>query len=240
MDTTIRLNTRLVGNMSKALYMPAAEIVAATGMNRSTWYRIVESPHILTVQQLLVIANTLHIPARRFFLTDDDDVIGKREDYVAEPYQECSYDADMLQSTVESRPDLSWQQAAEATGVTRDNLRLSLLGITHHTPVIRFLKACQAWEMDPFTVLIDPNPDPPKPEGRRDRRDHQGLRAEIDALRKDVRSLGETVDGLKRMYEELQKAHAALARRVSVNFENVNGSHISIADNELMPPEPDK
>ena len=240
MDTTIRLNTKLIKNLSKVLFMPAAEIIATTGMNRSTWYRIAESPHIITMQQLLLVANRLHIPARRFFSTGKADFIGKREDYIAEPYEDCTYDSDMLQSTVETRPDISWQQAADATGVTRDNLRLSLLAVTH-TPVVRFLKACEAWGIDPFTILTDPNPEPERGEKQKARRqDTSGIRAEISGLREEVRALSRTVDDLKRKYDELLKAHAALVRRVSVNFENVNASHISIAADKYRDPEPDK
>jgi len=237
MDKTIRLNTKLIKNLSKVLYMPAAEIVAVTGMNRSTWYRIAESPQIITVQQLLLVANSLHVPVRRFFSTDRTDIVGKREDYITELYEECAYDADMLQSTVDARPDISWQQAADATGVTRDNLRMSLLAVTH-TPVVRFLKACEAWGIDPFTILTDPNPEPVKETSKAKKQ--ADLRAEISELRKDIRALSETVGELTRKYEALTKKHDALARRVSVNFENVNGSHISIAADELMPPEPDK
>ena len=232
METPIRLNTKLIKNLSKVLFMPAAEIIATTGMNRSTWYRIAESPHIITMQQLLLVANRLHIPARRFFSTDRTDFIGKREDYITEPYEECAYDADMLQSMVEARPDISWQQAANATGISRDNLRLSLLAVTH-TPVVRFLKACEAWGIDPFTILTDPNPEPQKGQKNGKHQDAKDLRAEIGVLRKDIRALSETIGDLKEKYEALLKEHADLERRVG-------GSHIGIAADECPEPEPDK
>ena len=232
METPIRLNTKLIKNLSKVLFMPAAEIIATTGMNRSTWYRIAESPHIITMQQLLLVANRLHIPARRFFSTGRTDVIGKREDYITEPYKECAYDADMLQRTVDARFDISWQQAANATGISRDNLRLSLLTITH-TPVVRFLKACEAWGIDPFTILTDPNPEPQKEQKKGRRQDAQDLRAEIGVLKNDIRSLSETIADLTRKYEALLKEHADLERRVG-------GSHIGIAADERPEPEPDK
>ena len=229
MDKTVRLNTRLVKNLSKVLFMPAAEIIAATGMNRSTWYRIVESPHIVTVQQLLVVADSLHIPARRFFSTGRTDVIGKRDDYITEDYEPCRYDADTLRDIVDSRADLSWKMVADATGVTRDNLRLSLLAVTH-TPVVRFLKACEVWGIDPFTILVDPNPEPVPESKRKARRQEQpDLHAEIGELRSDIRTLSESIDDLTRKYEALLKTIDDLTRRVGVNIGNISSSYIGIA-----------
>lgn len=238
MDKTVRLNVKLIRNLSKVLFMPAAEIVAVTGLNRSTWYRIVESPHIITVQQLLVVADSLHIPARRFFSTEKADVIGRREDYITEDYRPCRYDADTLQDMVDSRPDLSWQQAADATRVTRDNFRLSMLAVTH-TPVVRFLKACEVWGIDPFTVLIDPNPEPiTEKKGRQQKL--PDLNAEIAGLRSDVHRLSSTVDDLIRKYEMLLDAHKSLVKRVNVNIENVSSSYIGIAADPLSPTDDDK
>ena len=239
MDKTYRLNTRLIKNLSSAVFMPAAEIVDATGMNRSTWYRIVESPHILTVQQLIVIADGLHIPVRRFFSEGRTDVIGRREDYIAEDYRPCSYDADTLQDIIDSRPDLSWQMAAEATRVTRDNLRLSLLAVTH-TPVVRFLKACEAWKLDPFRILVDPNPEPKTEKRKGQKTEKADLRAEIGRLRDDVQALSGTVEDLVRKYEALLDAHKSLAQRVSVNIGNVSRSYIGITADPLSTKDPDK
>lgn len=239
MDKTYRLNTRLIRDLGKVLFMPAAEIVAATGMNRSTWYRIVESPHIITVQQLLVIADSLHIPVRRFFFTGRTDVVGKRDDYITEDYLPCRYDADALQDMVDSRPDLSWQQAADATRVTRDNFRLSMLAVTH-TPVVRFLKACEVWGIDPFTVLVDPNPEPVTEKKKGGGKEQTDLHAEIGRLRDDVRALSGTVDDLIRKYEMLLDAHKSLVKRINVNIENVSSSYIGIAANPLSPTDDDK
>lgn len=234
MDTAYRLNTRLIKNLSKVLFMPAPEIIATTGINYSTWYRIVESPQLLTVQQLIVVADSLHIPVRRFFSKGKTDIIGRRDDYITEDYQPCRYDTAELQRILDSRPDLSWQMAADANHITRDNFRLSMLAVTH-TPVVRFMKACEVWGIDPFMVLIDPNPEPVPEEKNNKRKDYQNLRTEIGELRGDIRRLSDTIDDLTRKYEALLKAHDALAHRVSVNIENVSYSHIGIAADPLSP-----
>ncbi|MCK8622542.1 hypothetical protein [Prevotella sp. E13-27] len=115
-----------------------------------------EKPSIITVQQLLTIANGLHIPVRHFFSTGCDNIISHRDYYIKEPYLPCHYDANALQEIVSKRPDITWQKAADATGVTRDNLRKSLLGDSR-TPITRFLAACNALDVDPFAIIVDPN-----------------------------------------------------------------------------------
>ena len=156
MKENIHLNTKLVTSLGSVLHMSTPMMIEATLFYRSTWYRIMEKPETITVQQLLTIANGLHIPVRHFFSTGSDNIIGHRDYYIKEPYLPCRYDANALQEIVSKRPDITWQKAADATGITRDNLRKSLLGDSR-TPITRFLAACNALDVDPFAILIDPN-----------------------------------------------------------------------------------
>lgn len=225
---TIRLNAKLIASLGEAKFLSVGEMIDATINNKSTWYRILKTPEKITLQQLLAIANGLHIPVRRFFLTDGKEAVVKRcEDYIVDDYQPCGYDADALRRMVESRHDATWQKAAAATGITRDNLKNSLLAV-RRTPVTRFLDACQALKIDPFTILLDPNPEP-KPKGRRAPTADSPLHAEVKLLRRDLESLNRVVDDLKQKYESLLRDHEALVRRISVNIENINNSSVSIA-----------
>lgn len=239
---TVRLNTKLISSLSNVLFIPAAEIINATSIANSTWYRITQTPVIISIQQLLAIANGLHIPARRFFSTDMADYIGRRDDYITEPYLPCHYDEAALQELVTSRPGTTWAKAAKATGMSYSRLRDSLLAVTR-TPVVRFLAVCASFEIDPFSILIDPNPEPKK--GKRGVtpantsgwvKEAEALRTEIGRLYEDVSSLSATVDELTRKYDALLRVHEMLARRLSVNIENVNSSYIGIAAEPL----PDK
>lgn len=152
-----RLNTKLLRALENVLLMQVKEIIRISGFTTTTWYRIMSDPEKITVQQLLTLANSLHIPVRRFFFTGKTGAVGDRKDYVVEPYLECYYDGDAIKQFIERTPGATWQKAAVATGITRDWLRKSLLGAVR-TPITRFLSACFALEIDPFTVLIDPNP----------------------------------------------------------------------------------
>lgn len=226
----LRLNTKLISSLNSVLFIPAAEIIVRTGIAGSTWYRIVQTPVIISIQQLLAIANGLSIPVRRFFSFGRADVIGKRDDYVSDPYTPCYYDDAALQKLVDERPDATWKKAAKAAGMSYSRLRNSLLGETR-TPVTRFITVCEAFEVDPFTILKDPNPEPKTRAGRNAAPAQEGtdaFRAEVNGLREDIRSLSGTVEELAAKYESLLEAYETLAHRISVNIDTVNGSYIGI------------
>ena len=153
----LQFNTTLLQSLGRLLRMTNAEIMKATGISNATWYRILARPDEITVQQLMAIANGLHIPARRFFTIDGTNTIGGQDDYIENPYRPCSYDAMALQQLINTRNGTTWQDVANLLGMTRVNLRNSLLSITR-LPVARLLKVCEAFGIDPFVAIIDPNP----------------------------------------------------------------------------------
>ena len=228
---TFRLNTRLLTSLSNILFMPSAEIREATNIATTTWYNIMRQPTGITIQQLLSIANGLHVPVRRFFSTDKADIIGRREDYITEPYQLCHYDEAALHEFVQNRATTAtWKKAADATGMSYSRLRNSLLAITR-TPVTRFLTVCNVFEIDPFAILIDPNPDLlTKKDKRQPTSPNTALRGEIDTLRKDIDTLNDTIANLKEKYEQLLQAHQLLQNHVNAG---INGSNIGIAAEPL-------
>ena len=89
MKATLRLNTSIFPVLSQVLGISKTDLIARTSISSSTYYRIVRSPDSITVQQLLSLANGLHIPLSRFFYEYRDDIVERREDYVAEPYLPC-------------------------------------------------------------------------------------------------------------------------------------------------------
>lgn len=238
----IRLNTRLVTSLGDVLFMSAADMISATGIANSTWYNMMQKPEGITVQQLLAIANGLHVPARRLFSSGKASVIGRREDYVVEPYQECRYDDDALRAFVSSRQSATWKKAAEAAGMSYQRLKDSLTAVTR-TPVVRFLTVCDVFGVDPFTILVDPNP---ACSGRRQKSmrksDAESFSSAISAMRNRIDELSKTVQDLTAKYEALLKDHEQLARRVQVNIGTINGSNIStigIAADPLTSPDTD-
>ena len=222
----VRLNENLVKSLGGVIRMSSAEIIAKTGIPCTTWYNIIKKPSVITVQQLLAIANGLHIPVRHFFSTDKADIIDKREDYITEPYVQCRYDDAALQDLVSKRPDTSWQKAAEMAGMSRTRMRNSLLAVTR-TPVIRFLNVCKGFDINPFTVLIDPNPKTKRKHKTASPSASTNLLAEIADLRKDVviltanaaeitvkyKDLREKYGDMLQKFADLLEAHKDLLRR---------------------------
>ena len=111
-----------------------------------------------------------------------------------------------------------------------NSLRKSLLAVTK-TPVDRFLVACEAFGIDPFTILIDPNhTDETKRKGRTSMRSTDPPQSgDIATLNRKIDVLKADIDDLKKKYESLLSAHEALARRVSVNIENIKNCSVNIA-----------
>lgn len=157
MKHTLQLNTTLITSLGHVLGKTNAELMEAAGVSNATWYRIMGHPEEITVQQLISIANGLCIPVFRFFSIDGVNVIGNKKDYIENPYKPCYYDAEALQTLVNTRSAAIWQDVANSLGITRTNLRNSLLSYTR-LPVARFLAACDAFDIEPFIVIVDQNP----------------------------------------------------------------------------------
>lgn len=153
----IRLNINLFPALGRVLGMSNTELMEATGIKNATWYRIMGHPDEITVQQLISIANRLCIPVRRFFLYDETNMVGIKDDYIENPYKPCHYDTKNLIHLIDTRAVATWQDVADTLGITRSNLRNSLLLATR-LPLGRFLRACEYFGIDPFCVIIDPNP----------------------------------------------------------------------------------
>ena len=153
----LRLNINLFPALGRVLGMSNTELMEATGIKNATWYRIMGHPDEITVQQLISIANRLCIPVRRFFLYDDTNIVGIKDDYIENPYKPCHYDTENLLHLIDTRAVATWQDVADTLGITRSNLRNSLVLATR-LPLERFLKACEYFGIDPFCVIIDPNP----------------------------------------------------------------------------------
>lgn len=204
----INLNTNLITSLSSALFMPSFKIREAVDIPRSTWYDMMKTPDAITIQHLLAISNGLHIPVRRFFYTGDNNEIGRRNDYIIDNYYPCHYDADALKSVVNNRPDVTWMKAAKATGMSYQHLQKSLLAETR-LPVIRLLTVCDAFELDPFEIIIDPNP-PHVDQSEKEKTiatsgDCEAILANIAAVQREMANFKALLEETKRDIAELGK-----------------------------------
>lgn len=208
---TIRLNIPLIISLGRVLGKTNTEIMEAAGIMNATWYRITRHPEQITVQQLISIANGLHIPVRRFFLYDDTDMVGSKDYYVENQYRSCYYDTKSLLHLIDKYAVSKWQDVADTLGISRSNLRNSLM-LDTRLPLDRFLTACDVFGIDPFCVIIDPNPLPISQKERMDEiatkqeyatiqneiatihREITIFRAELFNVRQDIERLGKNID----------------------------------------------
>lgn len=228
----VKLNIQLITSLADALYVSPSVIMSASGIANSTWYRIMQQPDILTIQHLLGIANGMHIPVKRFFYTGNMLMVGHRDDYITDPYIPCRYDAEALQEFVATTDSATWLQAAKEIGVTRDNLRHSLLG-ERRTPVIRFLGVCNVFGISPFRFLVDPNPESSVKGGRQAKPVPPSYTGELNKLREDVNKLSDTVADLTRKYNDLLLQLNELANN------SRRGVHVHIVTDDIPDPTPD-
>ena len=226
-----KVNTKLIATLSSVLYVPPSDIMNASGITSTTWYRIMQQPDIITIQQLLGIANGMHIPVSRFFYTGSTLLLGHRDDYITEPYLECYYDPEALQEYVASNDGATWMQAAKIIGVSRDNLRNSLLG-TRRTPVTRFLQVCNIFGTNPFMYLVDPNPETTTKSGG-SKPGQASFIVELKKIRQDVTKLSATVADLSRKYDKL------LEQLEELSGKSRREVHVHIVAEDIPDPTPD-
>ena len=247
MKHTLRLNTALITSLGHTLGKTNAELMEAAGVSNATWYRIMGHPDEITVQQLISIANGLCIPVFRFFSIDGVNVIGNKEDYIENPYKPCYYDAEALQALTNTRSAATWQDVANSLGITRTNLRNSLLSYTR-LPVARFLAACNAFDIEPFFVIVDQNPqyidrggekvattalgytnlsefDTTRTDFDSVRRELAELKDELERARRDIADLGKKIDLMLgtskgRISHKKAKQTAVQARQVAKEIQS--------------------
>lgn len=242
---TYRLNTKLLMTLGHVIGMTNAAMMDAAGINNTTWYTILRNPADVAIQQLLAIANGLKIPVSRFFTTENYDMIDRPDAYVTHPYINCYYDGEAFRNIINNTA-VTWTKISELTGITRGHIRNSLLSATR-LPVSRFLTVCKGFSIEPFSILIDPNPALAKAKGKTtgitssDIRNiaptdfaalHDTinqLRTELESARRLIEENRQRIHDLTHQCQSLQSAQETLARRINVNINSISDSNISIA-----------
>lgn len=153
---TVQLNELLLTNLHKVLDMPHADVASAAGIAVTTWYRLIKEPQRFTVQQLLNLSNGLHIPVRHFFYRQITH-LRNRDDYVVNfDYKNCYYDSDAVRRLIKESTTISWQDAADVTGIHSLRVKESLLAV-YRLPVTRLINFCNAFDLNLFDFVIDQN-----------------------------------------------------------------------------------
>ena len=242
-----KFNYDLIACLSSVLDLTVTEIARRCKINQPTLRLYVERERIIPIQTIMVICNTLRISTRWFFYEGDAAVIPTREQAIVEPHcwQPVRWKANAAEQVFGDAPrHIFWKDVATAMGTTEQKPR-GRFALKTRFPVADFLKVCNAFDISPYTFLMDNNPlvgdeNKTKPGKRRTAtppaQNNDPLLADIADLRKKIADLSATVDDLTKKYDTLFKSHEALSRRVSVNINTINGSHLNITtDSEPTP-----
>lgn len=153
----MQLNENLLKGLPRILCVTHSEISAKSNIAIATWYRIFKTPSKITVQQLLDLANGLHVPASRFMINESMDDLGERKDYiVTNGYKKCYYDSDTVRKVVSSGIFSTYRYDPPIAGMRPNRVKDRLLMI-HHLPVTRLLLFCSTLNLNPFEFIVDPN-----------------------------------------------------------------------------------
>lgn len=153
----MQLNENLLKELPHVLYMTHGAISKQSNIAIATWYRIVQTPSKISVQQLLDLANGLQVPVSRFISMDDKNIVSQHKDYIVySGYKKCYYDRDAIQKVISSGMISSYRDAAPFVGLHPNRVKESLLAI-HRLPVVRLLKFCTSFTLNVFDFIVDPN-----------------------------------------------------------------------------------
>lgn len=242
------LNTDLIASLQRVLRAKNNEIVMATDLSDSTWRRINKKPSRITVQQILALANGMSIPVSRFFSPEGCSYIGSREDYiVTENFQKCYYDSEAVKKIIGYGNSITYKDAADALKLNWTRVAPVLLSVSR-LPVTKFLDFCEAFYLNPFDYLVDPNPSNPVLLGKKRKQPDMGaasiaqliekitkeevsqLRQEVTELRTNIQEMSTNFDNLMSKFDELSKSHNNLIHSIGVKIDSANHSHIVIAN----------
>ena len=153
----MQLNEKLLKELPRVLFMTHGAISKQSNIAIATWYRIVQTPSKISVQQLLDLANGLQVPVSRFISMDDKNIVSQHKDYIVySGYKKCYYDRDAIQKVISSGMISSYRDAAPFVGLHPNRVKESLLAI-HRLPVVRLLKFCTTFTLNVFDFIVDPN-----------------------------------------------------------------------------------
>lgn len=224
MKGRVRLNEELIRRLDVVFDKSWAKLSGLIpGIPRSTLYRVKGKPDGIGMQQLLAIANGLHIPVSLFFYEGSIHQIGKCEDYVTEPYLPCRYDYERLRHIIETSRNITWVKGYDIIGITQDNLKASLL--QEDAPVNRLLKFCYGFDIDPFGgIIIDPNPT--RPQRPRRKQGDEPLLSEMAEMRKDIATLTAAASDLSGKYRDVSDRYSD----VSAKYDALLTEHRALLD----------
>jgi len=227
-----KFNFDLIASLPNIFDLSVNAIARRCEINQPTLRLYVERERIIPVKTVIDICNTLRMPTRHFFYEGETPVIPSRELATIEPdrWQPVEWNGGAVENVFGDSPTrISWKDVAAAMWTSKQKPR-GRFALRTRFPVTDFLRVCNAFNLSPYTFLVDHNPMPGKPSKSQRTSHHKPrlsaspaqrdapLRADIADLRRKIADLNASFEDLTRKYEALLKSHEALAKRVSVNI----------------------
>lgn len=216
-------NMPLFSQLPNVLDITGTEIARRCELRQQVLSRYITNESVVTIQVLLKLCNALRMPAYYFVSVDNNFVIPNRESATIplNEWHEISWNKEVVEQTFgDGEGRIKWKDVATAmnTSLQKPHERFAL---RTRFKVTDFFTACNAFGLSPFMFLNDPN----RPVGKTKRRaaipSYAELQRRVDTLEHDIADLKQRFTTLLHRQEELTK-------RVNVNIQNVQSSHIGI------------
>lgn len=237
-------NKLLLSKLSDVLDLSATQIARRCDINQPVLYHYIKGDVELSVQGLIQICNTLRIPSRLFISENERYIIPNRETATIEvdQWKAITWNEEEVELTFgDGEGKIYWKDVANVMGVSSQRPHDRFLLRTRF-PISDFLSTCTHYKISPYLFLKDDNAvkEKSKPKAKtsntsnsKSARPHYSkstdtptyseLSQRVDALERNFATLNEK-------YNRLLHEHEELAKRMQVNIQNVQNSHIGIND----------
>lgn len=229
-------NSLLLSKLTDVLDLSGNEIANRCKLSQTTLCHYLKGEVEMPVQALMQICNALRMPTRYFLSVNNRHVIPTRETATieADRWKPITWSLDAVELTFgDGEGKIYWKDVASIMGLTPQKPHERFLLRTRF-PINSFLLTCSHFNLSPFIFLKDENQPadigkakrqtatssstPTKP---RTAPSYAELTRRIDLLEHDIADLKQRLTTLLHRQEELTK-------RVNVNIQNVQSSHIGI------------
>lgn len=213
----------LLERLSDVLDINGTEIARRCGLHQQVLIRYTTNETVINVQVLIKLCNAIRMPIYYFVAENNNFILPNRERATIplDDWKPVSWNYDAVERTFgDGNGRIQWKDVAVAMHASsqKPHERFSL---RRRFKVTDFFTACNAFNLSPFQFLNDPNRPTGKAKKRTTPPSYADLQYRVDTLEHDIAVLRQKLTSLLHRHEEL-------AKRVNVNIQNVQNSHIGI------------
>ncbi len=217
-------NTPLFRRLSDVLDITGTEIARRCGLHQQVLSRYTTNETVVNIQVLLNLCNSLRMPIHYFVSRNNNFIIPNRENATIplEDWKPVSWNYDAVERIFgDGNNRIKWKDVAVAMNASSQKPHERFC-LKRRFKVTDFFTACNAFNLSPFLFLNDPNFHNTKQHKR------PASSPPYEALPHRINTLELEIADLKKKFATLLHNHEELAKRVQVNIQNVQNSHIGI------------